>query len=94
MAVSRTPSRCMEPGTCMIWKATQELRMESSKQVVQEVLDRLPDDCTPEDVQYHLTLLRPFGIGESLHVTNRPFCITKQEHGLRMANRLRGRWQT
>lgn len=28
--------------------------MESSKQIVQDVLDRLPDGCTLEDVQYHL----------------------------------------
>jgi len=28
--------------------------MEQAKQTVRELLDRLPDDCSLDDVQYHL----------------------------------------
>ena len=31
--------------------------MSAAKQEVQELLDKLPDDCTLEDVQYHLYVI-------------------------------------
>ena len=31
--------------------------MSVAKQEVQELLDKLPDDCTLEDVQYHLYVI-------------------------------------
>jgi len=33
------------------------LSMSAAKQEVQELLDKLPDDCTLEDVQYHLYVI-------------------------------------
>ncbi|MBI5675740.1 MAG: hypothetical protein AB1306_10595 [Nitrospirota bacterium] len=32
--------------------------MQTAKQEVSELLNRLPDDCTLEDVQYHLYVLQ------------------------------------
>ena len=32
--------------------------MHTAKQEVSELLNRLPDDCTLEDVQYHLYVLQ------------------------------------
>lgn len=32
--------------------------MQTAKQEVSELLKRLPDDCTLEDVQYHLYVLQ------------------------------------
>ncbi len=29
----------------------------AAKQAVQELLDRLPDDCTLDDIQYHLYVM-------------------------------------
>ena len=31
--------------------------MDTTKDDVQSLLQRLPDDCTPEDVQYHLYVI-------------------------------------
>ncbi len=31
--------------------------MNSAKQQVRQILDRLPDDCSVEDVQYHLYVI-------------------------------------
>jgi len=31
--------------------------MGTNKQAVEQLLDRLPDDCSVEDVQYHLYVL-------------------------------------
>ncbi len=32
--------------------------MQTAKQEVSELLDRLPDDCSLEDIQYHLYVLQ------------------------------------
>ena len=32
--------------------------MQTTKQEVSDLLNRLPDDCTLEDVQYHLYVLQ------------------------------------
>lgn len=32
--------------------------MQTTKQEVSDLLNRLPDDCTSEDVQYHLYVLQ------------------------------------
>ncbi len=32
--------------------------MQTAKQEVKEILDHLPDDCTLEDIQYHLYVLQ------------------------------------
>jgi predicted transcriptional regulator len=37
--------------------------MQTTKQEVSELLKRLPDDCTLEDVQYHLYVLQKIGRG-------------------------------
>jgi predicted transcriptional regulator len=33
-------------------------KMQTTKQEVSDLLNRLPDDCTLEDVQYHLYVLQ------------------------------------
>ncbi len=33
-------------------------KMQTTKQEVRDLLNRLPDDCTLEDVQYHLYVLQ------------------------------------
>jgi len=38
--------------------------MSSAKQMVREVLDSLPDDCTVDDVQYELYVRQRIGEGE------------------------------
>lgn len=38
----------------MFWKENRVSIVPSPKAQAREVLDRLPDDCTIEDVQYHL----------------------------------------
>jgi predicted transcriptional regulator len=37
--------------------------MQTAKQEVSNLLNRLPDDCTLEDVQYHLYVLQKIGRG-------------------------------
>jgi len=37
--------------------------MHSAKQEVTELLNRLPDDCGLEDIQYHLYVLQKVGRG-------------------------------
>ncbi len=32
--------------------------MQTAKQEVREILDHLPEDCTLEDIQYHLYVLQ------------------------------------
>lgn len=45
-----------------MWPATQarayDHTMEQAKQTVRELLDRLPDDCSLDDVQYHLYVVQ------------------------------------
>ena len=36
-----------------------------AKQAVRELLDRLPDDCSLEDVQYHLYVLQSIERGQA-----------------------------
>ena len=38
--------------------------MSAAKQEVEALLDKLPDDCTLEDVQYHLYVLEKIRRGE------------------------------
>ena len=37
----------------------------TTKEKVRELLDRLPDDCSLEDVQYHLYVLQAVARGEA-----------------------------
>lgn len=41
--------------------------MQTAKQEVNDLLKRLPDDCTLEDVQYHLYVLQKIerGLGDA-----------------------------
>lgn len=39
-------------------KTKQGAEMQTAKQEVSKLLTRLPDDCTFEDVQYHLYVLQ------------------------------------
>lgn len=31
---------------------------ETTQEILSQILDQLPDDCTPEDVEYHLYVRR------------------------------------
>jgi hypothetical protein len=35
----------------------KECRMSSAKEEVESLLDKLPDDCSLEDIQYHLYVI-------------------------------------
>ena len=37
--------------------------MQTAKKEVNEMLNQLPDDCTLEDIQYHLYVLQKIGRG-------------------------------
>jgi predicted transcriptional regulator len=37
--------------------------MQTAKQEVKEILSRLPDDCTLDDIQYHLYVLQKIDRG-------------------------------
>ena len=37
--------------------------MQTAKKEVSDLLDRLPDNCTLEDVQYHLYVIQKIGRG-------------------------------
>ena len=40
-----------------------EADMTNAKQRVRELLDRLPDDCTLEEIQYHLYVIQQIELG-------------------------------
>ncbi len=44
-------------------KKTPEIVMSAVKQEVQHILNTLPEDCTYEDVQYHLYVLEKVKCG-------------------------------
>ena len=48
-----------------------EADMTNAKQRVRELLDRLPDDCTLEEIQYHLYVIQQIelGLAQDLFVT-------------------------
>ena len=56
------------------------------KQSVQALLDRLPDDCSLDDVQYHLYVLQPIEHGQADAKAGRT--ISHQE----VARELRKKW--
>ena len=56
------------------------------KQSVQELLDRLPDDCSLDDVQYHLYVLQSIERGQADAKAGRT--ISHQE----VAPELRKKW--
>jgi len=45
-------------GQFCIIRVREEGEMQTAKQEVSDLLKRLPDDCTLEDVQYHLYVLQ------------------------------------
>lgn len=45
----------MIPGKCV--KETWEALVNMTKDEIQSLLQKLPDDCTLEDVQYHLYVI-------------------------------------
>lgn len=58
----------------------------NAKARVRELLDRLPDDCTLEDVQYHLYVLEKIELGLADVEAGRT--ISHEE----VARRLRDKW--
>lgn len=58
-----------------------------AKQVVRELLDRLPDDCSLEEVLYHLYVVR--AVQEGLADANAGHVISHEE----VAEALRRRWR-
>ncbi len=57
-----------------------------AKQDVQQLLDRLPDDCSLDDVQYHLYVLQSIERGQADAKVGRT--ISRQE----VARELRKKW--
>ncbi|MBW4498479.1 MAG: hypothetical protein KME57_02530 [Scytonema hyalinum WJT4-NPBG1] len=51
--------------------------MTTTKEKVQSLLSKLPDDCSVEDVQYHLYVLEK--VRQGLVVTNNRETIISQE---------------
>jgi len=58
-----------------------------AKQVVRDLLDRLPDDCSLEEVLYHLYVVR--AVQEGLADANAGRVISHEE----VAEALRRRWR-
>ena len=58
----------------------------TTKDKVRELLDRLPDDCSLEDVQYHLYVLQAVARGEADEADGR---VIPHEH---VASELRQKW--
>ncbi len=61
--------------------------MPQAKKQVRELLDRLPDDCTLEDVLYHLYVIEKIGDGVADAEAGRLFPHEQVEEELRQ------RWQ-
>jgi predicted transcriptional regulator len=57
--------------------------MPTTKQQVQHVLDQLPDDCTIDDVQYHLDVMQQVESG--LAAIDRGDTIPHEEVNRRLA---------
>jgi predicted transcriptional regulator len=55
--------------------------MQATKQKVRELLDRLPDDCSVEDVLYHLYVIQKVDAGMADAETGRliPHDVVVQE---------------
>jgi predicted transcriptional regulator len=58
----------------------------TTKDKVRELLDRLPDDCSLEDVQYHLYVLQAVARGEADEADGR---VIPHEQ---VASELRQKW--
>ncbi len=61
--------------------------MSAAKQEVQELLDKLPDDCTLEDVQYHLYVIEK--VQHGIEAANENGTVSQDEAEQRLA-----RWTT
>lgn len=59
----------------------------TTKETVQELLSRLPDDCSLDDVLYHLYVLQAIEHGQSDVVAGRTISHEK------VAEELRRKWQ-
>jgi predicted transcriptional regulator len=59
--------------------------METAKQEVSELLKRLPDDCSLEDIQYHLYVLQK--ISKGLKDAGEGRALTQEE-----VERMMARW--
>jgi hypothetical protein len=60
--------------------------MNTAKQDVEQLLNKLPDDCSVEDIQYHLYVLDKVRRGlEDAHVNG---TITQEEVESRLSKRL------
>jgi predicted transcriptional regulator of viral defense system len=59
-------------------KPQRELDMQTAKQEVSELLARLPENCSLEDIQYHLYVLQKVesGLEDSYHFLNEIVQIT------------------
>ncbi len=57
--------------------------MSAAKQEVQELLDKLPDDCTLEDVQYHLYVIEK--VQRGIEAANEHGTVSQEEAEQRLA---------
>jgi hypothetical protein len=56
--------------------------MSTTKQVVESLLNKLPDNCTLEDVQYHLYILEKVRLGLEVAETQGTISQTEVEERL------------
>ena len=57
--------------------------MSAAKQEVQALLDKLPDDCSLEDVQYHLYVIGK--VQRGMRAANDPGSVSQDEAEQRLA---------
>ena len=65
--------------------------MQITKKEVNNLLARLPDDCTLEDIQYHLYVLQKIERSESNLSTRYPGQSLSRAYGLRIVLPCQGR---
>jgi hypothetical protein len=65
----------------------EDQSMGTAKQDVESLLDRLPDDCSLEDIQYHLYVIEK--VRHGLEVAQEKGTLTQEEVERRL-----GKWLT
>ena len=77
----------MEAPTNSGQERAEDIRVMKVKETVRELLERLPDDCTLEEVLYHLYVLEKVERGLADADAGRTLSHAE------VANELRSRWQ-
>lgn len=62
--------------------------MSSTKEKVEDILSKLPDDCSIEDIQYHLYVLQKVRQGLEVADTEGTITLEEAERHLRKGKKL------